>query len=168
MHGRDELLHALQAHYAALRDFVRRRVRCGETATEIVHDTYVRLALLNPTRRVENPIGFLYRVVGNLAIDHLRAAGAQARQSAGGRALDSIPDERGGGDARAVSREQLACIARALEELPPRCREVFVLRKVEHLEQEEIAARLGISVNMVGKHLRKALIHFQTRLRGEA
>jgi RNA polymerase sigma factor (sigma-70 family) len=55
-------------------------------------------------------------------------------------------------------REQLA---RALEELPARCREVLLLRKVYHLRVEQICLHLGVSRDWVERHLRKALLHCQ-------
>jgi RNA polymerase sigma factor (sigma-70 family) len=64
----------------------------------------------------------------------------------------------------ALARERLALLAAAMDELPPRCREVFVLRQVEQLDQAEIARRLCISRNMVEKHLRKALLHCRARV----
>jgi len=41
--------------------------------------------------------------------------------------------------------------------LPPQCREVFVLSRVDELSNKEIAARLSISVKTVKSHLNKAL-----------
>jgi len=57
----------------------------------------------------------------------------------------------------AVARQRLDKLVEAVNTLPPRCRAVFILRKFENLSQAEIAERLGISRNMVEKHLRHAL-----------
>jgi RNA polymerase sigma-70 factor (family 1) len=48
-------------------------------------------------------------------------------------------------------------IRMAAGRLPDKCREVFLLSRFEHLTQQEIAERLGISVSTVKKHLTKAL-----------
>jgi RNA polymerase sigma factor (sigma-70 family) len=45
----------------------------------------------------------------------------------------------------------------AIEALPPKCRQVFIMRRFHDLSQDEIARRLGVSRNMVEKHLRLAL-----------
>jgi RNA polymerase sigma-70 factor (ECF subfamily) len=58
----------------------------------------------------------------------------------------------------ALRRERLA---QALEELPARCREVLLLRKVDHLRVEQICLRLGVSRDTVERYLRKALLHCQ-------
>ncbi|WP_255608592.1 RNA polymerase sigma factor [Methylosinus sp. Sm6] len=45
----------------------------------------------------------------------------------------------------------------AIEGLPPRCREVFLLYLLESLSLGEIAQRLGVSQNMAQKHMRLAV-----------
>ncbi len=50
-------------------------------------------------------------------------------------------------------------MARAIEALPKRCQQVFVLSRLHGHPNGEIAARLGISRNMVEKHIIKALLH---------
>jgi len=45
----------------------------------------------------------------------------------------------------------------ATEQLPPKCREVFVLSKIEHMSNAKIAAQLGISVSTVEKHLSRGM-----------
>src|SRR5690606_19495356 len=56
-----------------------------------------------------------------------------------------------------ASREQLARVTAAIEALPPRCREVFLLYRFEGLDQATIASRLAISRNMVEKHVIRAM-----------
>ena len=51
----------------------------------------------------------------------------------------------------------------AIDKLPERCREVFMLSKMEELSNKEIAERLGISVKTVEVQMTKAL----SRLRKE-
>ena len=41
--------------------------------------------------------------------------------------------------------------------LPPRCRDVFVLKEIHGYTPAEIAAALGISTTDVKRHLRKAM-----------
>jgi RNA polymerase sigma factor (sigma-70 family) len=62
-----------------------------------------------------------------------------------------------------IARQELRRLALAIDELPPRCREVFLLSRFESMANGEIAIRLGISRNMVEKHLIKALLHCRAR-----
>src|SRR5262249_51856132 len=58
----------------------------------------------------------------------------------------------------AIRREQAVLLADALETLPADYREVFVLRILEHVPVEEIAARMGRSVNAVRKLWTRAML----------
>ncbi|GEP94958.1 RNA polymerase sigma-70 factor [Chitinophaga cymbidii] len=48
-------------------------------------------------------------------------------------------------------------MADAIQQLPEKCRQVFLLSRSEELSNKEIAERSGISVNTVEQHMRKAL-----------
>jgi RNA polymerase sigma-70 factor, ECF subfamily len=53
--------------------------------------------------------------------------------------------------------EKRMAIQNALDKLPERCKQVFVLSRFEELKYGEIAERLGISINTVENHMGKAL-----------
>jgi RNA polymerase sigma-70 factor (ECF subfamily) len=52
----------------------------------------------------------------------------------------------------------MAIFAEAISALPPQCRRVFLLRKVQGLSQKDVAQRLGLSVSTVEKHLATGLV----------
>jgi RNA polymerase sigma factor (sigma-70 family) len=63
-----------------------------------------------------------------------------------------------------LDREQLARATAVLLELPERTRVVFVLRRIEAMRLGDIAARLGISVSAVEKHMQRAVTHLMRRI----
>jgi len=113
---------------------------------------------------IANPRAYLFRIVGNLAIDYRRREMTRNRLI-GEPVPDETSDESPSAEHRIIAKERLAILAKAIEELPPRCRQCFVMRRLENLPQAEIAQRLGISVNMVEKHLRHAALHCARRLK---
>lgn len=62
------------------------------------------------------------------------------------------------------AKERVQLLYEAIKDLPPKCRQVFLLYKFEELPHAEIARRLGISKNMVEKHVMKAMAHCRRRV----
>jgi RNA polymerase sigma-70 factor (ECF subfamily) len=65
---------------------------------------------------------------------------------------------------RLVETEIMDKIEKAIDELPVKCREIFVLNRNENLKYKEIAIRLKISVKTVETQMSKALQHMRNRL----
>lgn len=63
-----------------------------------------------------------------------------------------------------VTSELKLKIEEATNELPAKCREVFLLNRVEHKKYNEIAAELGISVKTVEAQMSKALKIMRNKL----
>src|SRR3546814_5703694 len=71
-------------------------------------------------------------------IDHLTDAQALA-----------LEDDAPGPDRHVAARRELARVRRMIDDLPPRCREIFELRRVEGVSQREIAERLDLPEHTV-------------------
>ena len=65
---------------------------------------------------------------------------------------------------RLVEAEVRKKIAQAIQELPVKCREIFVLNRNDNLKYQEIATRLEISIKTVETQMSKALQHMRERL----
>ena len=66
-------------------------------------------------------------------------------------------------ESEALVDEQLRFASEAVEQLTPRVREVFILRKVYGLTHKEIAARLGITVSTVEEHIVRGVLQIGRR-----
>ncbi|MCF8477375.1 MAG: sigma-70 family RNA polymerase sigma factor [Pseudolabrys sp.] len=158
------ILQSVEIYYSELRAFARRKVGNPAAAEDLVQEACLRLA--SPQSEIiDNPRAFLYRVVGNLIIDFQRKERTRTRNVVA--LLDGVdaPDEAPDVERQLVAKQRLAILSHAIAQLPPRCRECFVMRRFDGLGQDEIARRMGISRNMVEKHLRLAAVHCATRLR---
>lgn len=60
-------------------------------------------------------------------------------------------------DHKMISREEIAKINQAIATLPPKCKEVFVLAKIEKQPYKKISEMLNISVKTINIHVAKAL-----------
>ena len=56
-------------------------------------------------------------------------------------------------------QQRLHLLANALEDLPPKRKQAFVLHKFDGLSQAAVAERMGISLSMVEKHIASAMLH---------
>lgn len=158
------LTHVLESHYDELKAFLIQKVGCPSIAEDILHETWLKAATRVSTSPVKYPRAFLYQIAKNLVVDWIRKEQTHSRNIAQNELSDTLAINEVSEDSRLIGRERLTALQRAIDELPPRCRQVFVLRKFELLKQNEIAAHLGISRNMVEKHLRKALHHCLKRV----
>lgn len=163
--SRNNLSRTLMEHYGSLLGYVRKKVRSHETAQDILQETWLRIYDLQNGQSIDKPLAFVYRIASNLALDHLRQDKLRQQYMQDGELPDSVAAPEPRHEDRLIAQEQLARLAAIVDELPPKCREAFLLRKVRQLETEEIARHMGISRNMVDKHLRRALEHCQRRLR---
>jgi len=141
--------------------FLQRRGQSLEDAEDIVQETFARF------HRAGHEIGqadsrpLLFAIAKNLLKDHWKQAGrlrtlwlaADDTTSA----WENAPSEDPAADRRSIARQDLAGVAAAIRELPPRCRDAFLLHRFEDLSYRQIADRLGVSVSMVEKHLAEAL-----------
>ena len=146
----------------ALVRFLTARTGSAAEAEDIVQDLFLKVQTLDPSR-IENPTAFFYRLASNLHVDRLRSA---RRRTARNESYADIHTDKMGGELVAAtpdpvqileSRQALRQLMEAVELLPPQCRRVFTLHKLEGLSYAEVASTLGISKSAVEKHMISAL-----------
>jgi RNA polymerase sigma factor (sigma-70 family) len=148
-------------HNEMLLRFLKARLGSDADARDAAQEAYVRLLQLNEPDQPSFLRAYLYRVAANVATDALRRRrirGASVIEEPSD-APDPAMQERA-----LVARQQLGIVEAALSELPPRCREAFLLSRGEGWSSAQISARLGVSDRMVRMYLVRALEHVQTAL----
>lgn len=132
-------------------------VKSHETAADLVQDTYVRLLRLGIADVVEQPRALLHRIAANLAIDHLRKEKNSVQAFDGMDAAMAVPSRAPSPERELLAKQRLRLCLQAIEQLPPRSREAFVLCRVYGYSYQEIAVRMNISESGVEKLLMRAL-----------
>lgn len=134
--------------YLPLAMYALRIVRDNAEAEDIVQDAFERVWHLVGDDQfvVANMKAFMYRTVRNLALSHLRQHVDTC----------SIDDCDTISDADIDTSERDAALWRAVDALPEKCRQVFLLSKRDGLSNAAIAEKLGISVKTVENQISKA------------
>lgn len=149
-------------------------VRNADDALDVVQDAFIKAH--RHLDKFEGQASFytwLYRIVMNLAIDHIRKHKRQktvdfsdAAMDEGGLGEDSlIPRIIGGNPGRALMDKEIrARIATALDELSENHRAVLVMRELEGLSYEEMAQAMECSKGTIMSRLFHARRNMQKRL----
>ncbi|PWB94557.1 RNA polymerase sigma factor [Methylosinus sporium] len=149
-------LDALYQDYApALRRFARRRVGAQESE-DIVQDIYLHALERVDIANLESPRAYLFRIAANLSVDAIRRDRIRSRFVEETAHAAPPPEQSPSGDAIATLMEHQKLRA-ALARLQPLHREIFLLKRLEHLTSAEISARVGVSVRTVERHLARAI-----------
>jgi len=128
-----------------------------DNAPDLLQETFVRFIHHSQFAAVADPPPFLQQIAINLAQDFARRRKTEAKYFDFGDLPEDVPSSEAPPSAHIEADEQWRLLRAAVETLPPRCREVFVLYMFEGLPFNTIAKRLGISANMAQKHMRLAL-----------
>lgn len=155
--GRFEFAGFYRATVAPLRRYLTRLLGNRADAEDVAQDSYARVYPAMQAQRVEKPEAFLYTAARRLAFKNLTRRRTAATVSVEPAKLDQHAAVAAGVRDSVIARQDLEAFRVAVAGLPPRCREVFLLRKLELLPHEEIARRLGITVSTVDKQLARAL-----------
>lgn len=122
-------------------------------AEDVVQECFATLwEKLEAGLAVANRRAYLYMTVRNRCLDQLRRKGMQTESLKPYDTYDIIDDD----DAQERSQIE-ARLWTAIDSLPEKCREVFLMSKRDGLKYEEIATELGISENTVRNQISKAL-----------
>jgi RNA polymerase sigma factor (sigma-70 family) len=148
---------------ADLERMLRRRLGSSSSAADLAQDLYFRLRHLTaPLPDRHQARTYLFRMAVNLVTDHMRMEGRRAELLTGAVVLfDDVCD---GPERDVLTRDQMLRVEQALSELPPRCRDVLYMSRMERKTHAEIAAALGVPRSLVEKYLIRALRHCRARL----
>jgi len=131
---------------------VMKYLRSAELAKDVSQDIFIKVwENREKLPRVKHFKPYLLQIARNQAYDVLRAAGRS--DIVRGEIARHALDHPGFFDDEMINKEYRSFIKRTIESLPPRSREVFLLCREQGKTYDEVAAALGISRNVVRKHM---------------
>jgi RNA polymerase sigma-70 factor (ECF subfamily) len=147
----------IRRYHESLILFLRQRLRVPEDAADVAQETYIRMMQYQNSTRIRSPSSMMFRIAINVVNDLGRAELARgAPDHCNVEDLDLASDQPSV-ERELVARQDLARMYQVIEQLPPKCRQVFLLSRVRRMTYPQIARHCGISVKMVEKHVSHAL-----------
>jgi RNA polymerase sigma-70 factor (ECF subfamily) len=141
----------------ALMNFLHRHWPDAAEAADLRQDTYVRIYEAARRKRPDPVKPYLFFVARNLIIDRLRHRNVVPIETMSDAEWLSVSDLEPLSEQRVAGRQELRRMLSVLEELPPRCRQVIMLRRIQALSQREVALKMGISEETVENQIVKGM-----------
>jgi RNA polymerase sigma factor (sigma-70 family) len=149
-------------HNESLIRFLRARLPSAQDAKEVAQEAYVRLLQLDQPEAIGFLRAYLFKTAAHIATDRLRHRQI-VRNNEDSSAFETFnmasPMEK------LSAQQDLDIVSQALDELSPKCREVFLLRRLGNLQTEEVARQAGIGARMVRLYVAQALMHCHRSLK---
>jgi RNA polymerase sigma-70 factor (ECF subfamily) len=144
----EHTLHLYISHRRKLISFAYGLVGDAVRAEDIVQDAFMRLSEVSRQRSLDNPGGFLYRIVRNLSFDSCRRQTLESRhmQRDSTPDADQVPEERPTPEVELSTRQEVQRVIAAMAAMPERTRIALEMHRLEGAKLKDIATRLGVSV----------------------
>ena len=147
----------VQPHEGALRAYLMKRFPSLRDHDDLVQESFLRVVRNREKIREGCGKSYLFVVAHNVALDLVRRRNATPHEAT--TPHEELPGLAESPDAAEFSetRQRQEILIAAMATLPPRCREVMMLRYSDGLGGREIAGRLGLSRETVKAHLAKGV-----------
>lgn len=154
-------------HRGALVDYASGIVGSRAHAEDLVQEAWLRFDEAERSRLIGEPLGYLYRIVRNLALDGRRRAARERRVVTGvdyDVAVELSADEAPTPETVALYKDEYALVMEAIAELPERTRVALEMHRFGGCMLKEIAAFLGISLPLAHVLVAEGVQHCKRRL----
>ncbi len=143
-------------HYSGMCTVARRIVFAPDVAEELVQDVFFKLWNKRESLEIDSLKTYLYRAARNTALNHTRRQRLE-RSHAEREGLKGEPTAVEATDDSTTAQEVGAAVQRAVDRLPDRCREVFLMSRQDGMTYQQIADSLEISIKTVETQMGRAL-----------
>ncbi|MGI9170654.1 MAG: sigma-70 family RNA polymerase sigma factor [Caulobacteraceae bacterium] len=145
---------SLSRRYRAvlLRYFAKRGIASVD-AQDLAQDAFARLSRDDALADVANVDGYLFATAANLAAEFFRRRRVRSAHPVETFYEETQRTEEFTPERVVAGRQELARVVAAMNEMPERMRNIFILARLENLARGEIALRLGVSKRLVEQQI---------------
>jgi RNA polymerase sigma factor (sigma-70 family) len=144
-------------HEALLLRYLRRVWAQREEIHDLRQEIYVRVYEAARKSRPTSPRAFLLATARNLVTDRVRRGRVVRIEAVGDPDVLNVIVDEFSPERRLSAWQELRRVTRAFNKLPPKCREIVWLKKVDDLSTQEVANLLGLSVRTVENQVLKGM-----------
>jgi RNA polymerase sigma-70 factor (ECF subfamily) len=155
----------IQPHEAALRGYLRASFPGVRDVDDVVQESLLRVWRRRAAEPVRSAKAFLFRVARNIALNTVRRERRSPVVAVTDLSELFVLDHRTNAAEAAIRNQEIEFLVEAVESLPSRCREIFLLRRLQGVSQKDIAARLGLSEQTVQVQAARGLHRCEEYLR---
>lgn len=149
--------------YGEFKHRIARRLGSTDLAADTLQETWLRLNRPGSPGAVERPDAYLFRIALNIASNR-RSEDRRRLALSEIAALRDVDRDELDPERIVESRAEIVALTEALDELPPRCRAIFIAARLDEVPHKVLAERFGVSTRMVERDLERALDHCGQRL----
>jgi RNA polymerase sigma factor (sigma-70 family) len=157
----------VQAHEPVLRHYLQRRFPQLVDVDDVVQESYLRTVRARLAGTLRSAKGFLFASARNAALDIFRHRAVIPFEALTEETESSVFSNGASPSETACVNQELEILTEALGDLPDRCRQILILRRIHGLTHKEIAEKLSISEHTVEKQvgigLRKCVSFLRSR-----
>jgi RNA polymerase sigma-70 factor (ECF subfamily) len=161
----DERAQLFMAHRAALIEYALPIVGDRMRAEDVVQEAFLRFApAQGAPAGVGQQLGYLYRIVRNLALDLMRRRATEQRHHDDKPSWWMVPATPRTPEEELSHLQDIELMEAVLAELPPRVRQAVEMHRVGGHTLQEIADRLDVSLNTAHRWVREGVVRLALRL----
>lgn len=150
-------------HYKMLCNAANKILNDRDAAEDVVQDVFLKFWSKRENINIIHSVkSYLYRATINTSLNYLESNKKIIRLKDTEHSSESLTINAG----EELSHKELKSkIDEAMDQLPPKCKVVFVLSRYEGMKYQQIADHLGISIKTVENQMGKALKMLRERLK---
>lgn len=163
--SRQMVQNLVETHQEDLHRMLQRRLGCPHDAADVAQEAYWRLLKSLPTGEVKTPKALLFHIAGQLAVNVWNRRSWHDTKHDNEEVLAGHVTTAEDPENHLRCSETQRVVRAAIDGMPPRQREAFVLHRFRNYSYPQIAQILSISAAMVEKHISAGMLECRKQLR---
>jgi RNA polymerase sigma-70 factor (ECF subfamily) len=149
----------------SIKRFISRFLFRQQDIDDVAQEAFLKAYNAELEKDIEHPKAYLFQIARNVALEGLRRKSSQIADHIVDFDEKSITGGESSVEAAMETEEYLGAFCEAAAQLTPKCRRVFLMRKVYGFSYKEITERLGISLSTAEKHMRNGMLQTSAYMR---